>query len=148
MQSLRLNFLVGVFMFAVLAVSVSNNEKYPLLQTLLDVGVVHTAEAVQDGENPSDPTGCGNGELCNPLKSTSITDFLLTIIEVILIFAIPIVVLFIMYAGFLYVTSQGDEAKIKKAHSALTWAIVGGVIILGANLIIKVIQGTVETLGK
>ena len=88
----------------------------------------------------------GFGRLTNPLKSDSITAFFTSILDIILTFAIPIVVLFIMYAGFLYVTARGDEGKIKTAHAALTWAIVGGVIVLGAKLIIDVIQGTVEAL--
>ena len=49
-----------------------------------------------------------------------------------------------MYAGFLFVTARGDAAQISTARKALLWAVVGGVIALGAKLIIEVIQGTVD----
>ena len=90
---------------------------------------------------PETPSG-----LTNPLKSDTLIEFLTAILDILLIFAIPVIVFFIIYAGFMYVTAQGDESKIKTAHSALTWSVVGGVIILGAKLIIEVIQATVNSL--
>lgn len=99
------------------------------------------------GNPPSQPSPGNPGgsiELANPLKFDSIPEFLLAIIDIILIFAVPIIVLFIMYAGFLYVTARGDTGQIGQAHSALTWAIIGGVIVLGAKILLTVIQGTVS----
>lgn len=93
--------------------------------------------------NPGSVTNTGSGRLENPLKSTTIKEFLIKIVDVLLIFALPIIILFIMYAGFLFVTAQGDTTKITKAKSALMWAVIGGVIILGAQAIITVITGTV-----
>jgi Type IV secretion system pilin len=90
--------------------------------------------------------GCAPGQLCNPLQSQTVEDFLIAIIQIILVFAVPVIVFFIMYAGYLFVTAQGDASKITEARTALTWALIGGVIILGANAIITVIQGTVEAL--
>ncbi len=87
-----------------------------------------------------------DAKLLNPLKVDSIEGFLIAIIDIILIFALPIVILFIMYAGFLYVTARGDTSKISTAHTALTWAIIGGVIVFGAKLIIELIKGTVGAL--
>jgi hypothetical protein len=88
--------------------------------------------------------GCEAGKLCNPLKSKTITQFLLAIIDVILVFALPIIIFFIMFAGFLFVTAQGNQSQIDRAKSALTWAVIGGVIALGAKVIIDVIQGTIS----
>lgn len=85
----------------------------------------------------------GSKELTNPLKSQSIEEFLLKIIDVLLVFALPIIVLYIMYAGYLFVTAQGDSGQVGEARSALLWAVVGGVIILGAKVIVTVIQGTI-----
>jgi hypothetical protein len=89
---------------------------------------------------------CSAGQLCNPLKSTSITEFLVAVIEVLLIFALPVVVFFIMYSGYLFVTASGDTSQIEKARTSLTWSIIGGVIVLGAQLIMTVVQNTVEAL--
>jgi len=82
--------------------------------------------------------------LANPLKSRSIEEFILKIIDVLLVFALPIIVLYIMYAGYLFVTAQGDSGQISTARSALLWAVVGGVIVLGARVIVAVIQGTIQ----
>ena len=108
-----------------------------------------TGSGVNDGTGSGTDGSNGSGEtvsLTNPLQSSSIEEFILKIIDILLVFAIPIIVLFIMYAGFLYVTARGDEGKIKTAHSALTWSIVGGVIILGAKLILEVVKNTVTSL--
>jgi hypothetical protein len=84
------------------------------------------------------------GKLSNPIGSDSIEEFILKIIDVLLVFAIPIIMLYIMYAGYLFVTAQGDSGQITTARSALLWAVVGGVIVLGAKVIVEVIQGTIE----
>jgi flagellar biosynthesis protein FlhB len=100
----------------------------------------------EDLETPG--AGCDPAtQLCNPLKAETIIEFIVAVIDVLLIFAVPIIVLFIMYAGFLFVTARGNEAQISKAKSALLWAVVGGVIALAAKLIIEVITGTITALG-
>ncbi|MCF7815575.1 MAG: pilin [Candidatus Pacebacteria bacterium] len=86
----------------------------------------------------------GSGKLVNPLESKSIPELLLKIIDVLLVFAIPLIVLYIMYAGYLFVTARGNSEQISTARTALFSAIVGGVIVLGAKLIISVIQGTIQ----
>lgn len=87
-----------------------------------------------------------SGSLTNPLQSQTIQEFILKIIDVILVFAIPIIVLYIMYAGFKFVTAGGDSGQISEAKKALMYAIIGGVIVLGAKIIVEVIQGTVSAL--
>ncbi|MCA9364124.1 hypothetical protein KC727_02805 [Candidatus Kaiserbacteria bacterium] len=85
--------------------------------------------------------------LVNPLAGRgidSVEGFFVEIINIILVFARPIVVLFIMYAGFLYVTAQGDTTKLTTARNALLWSVIGGVVVFGATVIMEVIRGTVE----
>ncbi len=99
------------------------------------------------GSGGSGGSGSGSSiNIVNPLQSTTILEFLGKIIDVLLIFALPIIVFFIIYAGFKFVTARGNESEITTAKTALTWAVVGGVIILGAKLIITVIQGTISVL--
>lgn len=80
----------------------------------------------------------------NPLQAENITQLFAAIIDVVLVFAIPIIVFFIIYAGFLYVTARGNESTIQKAHMALLYALIGGLLILGARVLIDVVKGTVE----
>jgi hypothetical protein len=99
------------------------------------------------GSGGSGGSGSGGSiSIANPLQSTTILEFLGKIIDVLLIFALPIIVFFIIFAGFKFVTARGNESEITTAKTALTWAVVGGVIILGAKLIITVIQGTISVL--
>lgn len=54
------------------------------------------------------------------------------------------VVIMFIYAGFLFVSSEGDPSKITKAKSAVVWAIVGivvGILAYSAEGIIKSILG-------
>ena len=93
-------------------------------------------------------TGGGGGSVTidNPLKANSITELFLDLIEVVLVFATPIIVFFIIYAGFLYVTARGNPEQISQANRALLYAVIGGVLILGAFVILSVIQGTVDAI--
>lgn len=55
-------------------------------------------------------------------------------------------VLAFIYAGFLYVTAQGNEAKLATAHKALLYTAVGTAVLLGSWVIAKVIENTVNQL--
>lgn len=83
--------------------------------------------------------------LLNPLDDSvsSIPGFFQAIIDILLVFAIPFVVFFIIWAGFLYVTARGNPEKIKQAHNALLYALIGGLLILGANVLLDIITNTV-----
>ncbi len=82
-------------------------------------------------------------KLENPLNSKTITELLDSILDVIMVFAIPLIVFFIIYAGFQYVMAQGSADKIQNANKALLYAVIGGLIILGAKVILEVLKGTV-----
>jgi len=83
--------------------------------------------------------------ICNPLKAQSLTALLQDILNALIVLAIPVIVFFIIYAGFLYVTARGNSETVGKAHRALLYALIGGVLILGANVLVSVISGTVDT---
>jgi len=56
----------------------------------------------------------------------------------------PIAVIIILWVGFTYMTSGGSPERIKQAHRALLWAIVGIAIVLlakGIYAIIKTVLG-------
>jgi hypothetical protein len=90
--------------------------------------------------------GGGSTSLINPLGDRTLTEFFLDLLQILLIFAVPIIVFFIIYAGFLYVTARGNQEQVTKATRALGYAILGGVIILGAQVILTVIEGTVSAI--
>ena len=81
----------------------------------------------------------------NPLRFDNLVDVLLAIVDILLVLAVPVIIFFIIYAGFLYVTAQGNPSKISDANRALLYALIGGVIILGARVIGAIIQSTVNS---
>jgi hypothetical protein len=96
----------------------------------------------QTGQN----TDCVGICLENPIKAKSITGLIEAIIDIVLVFAVPVIVFFIILAGFKYVTARGDTNQIQEAHMALLYALIGGVLILGAKVLIVVISGTVDAI--
>lgn len=98
------------------------------------------------GGSGSDFEDTDSTELMNPLKSDSLVGFLLDLIDIMILFAIPLIVLMIIYAGFLYVMARGNEEQVTRATRALTYAVIGGLLILGAKLLLEIIEGTVDQL--
>jgi hypothetical protein len=100
------------------------------------------------GTPPSTPTdgGAGGdsdyglGEI-KDLPKGEISDVIVRIIRYVL--GITGVILFAMlvYGGFMYMTSAGNEEQIKKAKNVLTYAIIGIVIIAFAFLITEFVIG-------
>lgn len=85
-------------------------------------------------------------ELKNPIKVDSIQQFLSMLLEVVVKIAGPIVVLMIVYSGFLFIKAQGNPEELTKARQAIMWTVIGAIIVLGAFAISKAIEGTVKDL--
>lgn len=130
----------------------------PLLLQAGDDGVLGNgttpAGNLGNGTAPAGDLGYGTTPSCsagdstclkNPLDPSisSIPAFFLAILDILLIFAIPLVVFFIIYAGFSYVTARGNPGKIQQAHMALLYALIGAVLIFGARAILDIIKNTV-----
>ena len=79
-------------------------------------------------------------EIKNPLKTESLTDLLENIYNYVVDFAIAISSVIIVWAGYLFLSAQGDEEKIKKAKRLLTWAVIGLVVSILAKGIALVIK--------
>lgn len=86
--------------------------------------------------------------LQNPLKVNSLDEFLLAVIDIVLTFALPFVVLFLMYSGFqIVVASQSrKEDDLKKAKNGFRNVLIGGLVIFGARLILDVITDTIKSI--
>lgn len=76
---------------------------------------------------------------------TSIGGLLTAILNILLVIAVPVIVFFIIFAGFTYVTAQGNSEKIKTATRSLTYAIIGAVLILGSVALSTVITNIVNS---
>ncbi|OGG61237.1 hypothetical protein A3C87_01655 [Candidatus Kaiserbacteria bacterium RIFCSPHIGHO2_02_FULL_49_34] len=109
---------------------------YTILASLLAVTTHATPAAAQQTQ----------AQLINPLKVDSVEGFLVAIIDIMLTFALPIVVLFLIWTGFLMVMAQGDPGKLTAAKKRFFNVLVGTLIIFGAKLILEIIQTTITSL--
>lgn len=75
--------------------------------------------------------------------TTSISTIIEKIISWVLLFAGAIAVLFIIYAGFMYVTSAGNKERIETAKKTLTFAVIGLIVIILANFIVGLVGTTI-----
>lgn len=55
-------------------------------------------------------------------------------------FAVVVAVIIIIVAGYLYITASGDEAKIKKATTTLTWAVIGLIVAFIAMILVRFVM--------
>lgn len=137
----------------------------PLLLIVFLLPIFSIQAQVQPGSGGTPPPGSGGSpppvsqtgpiQIQNPFKcpggaqNCDIVALIRVLINEILIpIGAVVAVVMVIYAGLLYVTAAGNETKIKKAHEAITWAVIGAAILLGAWVISEAIQGTIETLKK
>jgi hypothetical protein len=130
-------FLVKLYSLLSPLVAFANNHPNNAPDNPLPSGV--TAENIQI--QFTNPLGGGGGGIAG---ITSIQGLLLAILNIIVTVGIPLVVLAIIYSGFLFVTAMGDKEKIKNARGVFMWTIIGGIIILASTVIANAIDGTIQ----
>lgn len=82
----------------------------------------------------------------NPASFTTIEQLIIAVLGVVVTIAVPIIVLFIIYAGFLYVTARGNQEQLRQATRAITYAIIGALLVLGAVALAGVIENLILSL--
>lgn len=82
----------------------------------------------------------------NPLGDNikDIPSFIKEVINIVLVVGVPIIVLAIIYTGFLFVKAQGNSEQITKAKESLLYTLIGAALLLGAFVIAEAIGATVE----
>ncbi len=84
--------------------------------------------------------------LKNPLNFDSIPAFIAAALKALALIALPIITLFLVISGFLFITAQGNETKLNDAKRNFMYVIFGALLILGAWIIATLIAGTVSQL--
>ena len=82
----------------------------------------------------------------NPLKADSLEDLLSLVLKAAVRIGTIILILMFVWVGFLFVAARGSEEKLRTARTAFFWTVIGGLILLGAEGIARVIQSTADTL--
>ena len=85
------------------------------------------------------------GTICSPYpEDFTIVSFLNFILNnIVLPIGAVIAVLFLVYAGFLFVTARGNETQLEHAKATLLWTIIGIAILFGSTVIANGIQNTI-----
>jgi hypothetical protein len=85
-----------------------------------------------------------NEKFSNPFKNLGsfekITSAVLT--GIVIPVGLPVLAIFIMYTGFLFVKARGNPAELVNAKKAAKWTAIGGFIMIGALTIVQFIQAT------
>ncbi|MEI6190949.1 MAG: hypothetical protein WCP24_01100 [bacterium] len=92
--------------------------------------------------NPGVPTAT----IQNPLgaNNTSVQDLLMRVMNLVAMVGGIVVVFFIIYSGFTLVMARGNPEGLKKGKEMLFATIIGGAILLGADVIANVVVDTVK----
>lgn len=85
----------------------------------------------------------------NPLGSSDINALLLKIMNLVATIGAIVVVFMIIFSGYTIVTAKGDTGALDKGKDMLKATIIGGAILLGADVIANVVVNTVNsTVGR
>lgn len=119
-------------------------------QPITDYSVYESGGGTGDGLFRFYEPGGGktdNTTLINPLKGGgNVESFLNSILEIVIRIGAIIVILMLVYVGYLFVIAEGEPGKISEARQMLLWTVVGALILLGSQAIAIGIKATVQAL--
>ncbi len=87
--------------------------------------------------------------LRNPLEGGgigTIPQFISNTLKVMVMVALPIITLFMVYSGFLFVLAQGNQEQLAKAKTNFVYVVIGAILILGAWVFASLLGGTISEL--
>ncbi|HYC83532.1 MAG TPA: pilin [Candidatus Paceibacterota bacterium] len=82
----------------------------------------------------------------NPLKTDDLVTFIGQVLDTMIQIAMPFLVLYFIWVGFMFVAARGNPAEITNAKRAFFWAVVGAAVFLGAFLIATGIENTIDAI--
>ncbi len=83
-----------------------------------------------------------DGTATSPCDYNSMIEIISHLIDLAVLITPMLATIAFSVAGFLYVTSMGDEGKVKKAHTIFTDTFWGVAIVLAAYFVVKAILVT------
>jgi hypothetical protein len=106
------------------------------------------------GFPPSQTTGMPPsqtvGGIQNPLSGSGINGIcglLKALVNVMILFGVPIAMLFVVFAGFKLVFARGRPDELKKARLNLVYVLAGIAIVVGVWAVVTVLANTLGALG-
>lgn len=96
--------------------------------------------SVCDGIKATGGAGCDTAK--DPKAKNAVESLVTNIINIFSWVAGVVSVIMVMLGGFWYITSNGDAAKVTKGRNAITYALIGLVIVALAQVIVQFVIGT------
>lgn len=120
------------------------------LRTMLLIGfiallpVLTHAQTSGSGNVPQSGSGNVPVGLTNPIRGVDTIYELVTLVlnNIVIPIGSVVVIIMIIYSGFLFVTARGNPDKIEDAKRTLLYVVIGSAILLGASVISLAIGGT------
>lgn len=114
--------------------------KYRLLALVAPIVIITKVGMARAACEP-----CTSG-LCNPISSCTFGDLVANLAKAVAAIGVPLVAIFLIWSGFLFVTSQGDPKKLTEAKQAFYWAVIGGAVVIGAYALASAIVNFAQKL--
>ncbi len=120
----------------------------PKVALVLFLGFMFMTPVVSLAQS-NNPSGTMNGaKIETPRGVESRDGFIKIILEGVVKIGIPLIVLAIVYSGFLFVFARGNETKLKEAKNALAYTLIGAAVVLGSWTLAILISETVIKIGS
>ena len=75
----------------------------------------------------------------NPIQWNTVPQIFTAVISFIKLMLIPIGAGMVIYAAFLYITAGGSPQKATQAHQAITWTVIGIIMVLIGSGVFKAV---------
>ncbi|MEK7477852.1 MAG: TrbC/VirB2 family protein, partial [Patescibacteria group bacterium] len=82
----------------------------------------------------------------NPIAAGTFLELLTSILKVLVEIGTPILVIAIVWVGFLFISARGNPTKLTTAKDAFFYTLIGAAVVIGAKAIAEVITNTVGNL--
>lgn len=87
-----------------------------------------------------------HAQLKNVLNASTIDQLVVLILDAMVYLGTILLLLMLVWTGFLFIRAQGNTEQINQAKNSLFWTVVGGLVLLGASALSLVLQATIESL--
>ncbi len=103
--------------------------------------------AQQNDNQNSAPQQHVQVKLDNPLGTTkSVPELVRRFLDIVLKIGVPIVVLAIIWTGYLFIAARGKPEQLKKAKDSLFYTLIGAFVLLGAYAIAEAVVSTINAI--
>lgn len=82
----------------------------------------------------------------NLLSVDSVEELLVVVVDTMVQIGTLLLIFALVLTGFRFVSAQGNPGAVEEARKRLTWVVIGGLLLLGAQAFSLVIKATIESL--